>query len=189
VIFDVAEPLVTREMRSRAKAVNFGLLYGMGPARLARDTGLSVVEARSFIERYFQSFPRVRGWREGVLAAAREKGYVETLLGRRRAMPELMSDDARTRVFAENAAVNTPVQGSAADIIKLAMIALEARLESSGLSGRMLLQVHDELVLELPARELEATSALVRDCMENAVQLSVPLKVDIGHGRSWLEAH
>jgi DNA polymerase-1 len=189
VIFDVAEALVTREMRSRAKAVNFGLLYGMGPARLARDTGLTVVEARQFIERYFASFPRVRGWRETVLADARRRGHVETLFGRKRLIPEINSEDARNRAFAENAAVNTPVQGSAADVIKKAMIDLERRLEASGLAGRMLLQVHDELVLELPASELEETRELVRDCMENAVPLSVPLKVDFGHGRSWLEAH
>lgn len=189
VIFDVAEQLVTREMRSRAKAVNFGLLYGMGPARLARETGLSVVEARNFIERYFQSFPRVRGWREGVLEAARAKGYVETLFGRKRAMADINSDEPRLRAFAENAAVNTPVQGSAADIIKKAMIDLETRLERSSLSGRMLLQVHDELVLEVPARELDDTRAVVRECMERAVELSVPLHVETGHGRSWLEAH
>jgi DNA polymerase-1 len=189
VIFDVDEKLVTREMRSRAKAVNFGLLYGMGPARLARETGLTIVEARQFIERYFASFPKVRGWREAVLAQAHERGYVETLFGRKRAIADINSEEGRLRAFAENAAVNTPVQGSAADIIKKAMIDLERRLESSELAGRMLLQVHDELVLEVPVKELDATREILRDCMEHAVELSVPLKVDFGHGRSWLEAH
>jgi DNA polymerase-1 len=189
VIFDVAEPLVTRDMRSRAKAVNFGLLYGMGPQRLARETGLTVLEAKRFIERYFNSFPRVRGWRERTIAQAHADGFVTTILGRRRAITDINSDEPRLRAFAENAALNTPVQGSAADIIKKAMIELEARLAASSLAGRMLLQVHDELVLELPLAELEATREVVRDCMENAVRLSVPLRVDFGHGRSWLEAH
>ena len=189
VIFDVDEAFVSRDMRSRAKAVNFGLLYGMGPQRLARETGLSIVEAKRFIERYFESFPKVRGWRESVIVEARAKGYVETLFHRKRAIADINSDDSRLRVFAENAAVNTPVQGSAADIIKKAMIALEARLEASTLAGRMLLQVHDELVLEVPLDELDLTRNMVRECMEHAVELSVPLKVDFGHGRSWLEAH
>ena len=131
----------------------------------------------------------VRGWLDQVLANARRDGCVETLLGRRRRIPDIHSDNAALRVNAENAAVNTPIQGSAADIIKRAMIDLERRLESSSLAGRMLLQVHDELVLELPASELDATRALVRECMEHAVELSVPLVVDFGAGRNWLEAH
>ena len=189
VIFKVAPELVTREMRSRAKAINFGLLYGMGPARLARDTGISIAEARLFIDRYFQSFPRVRGWIESVLEEARTKGYVETLSGRRRRFAEIRSADSRARAAAENAAVNTPVQGSAADIIKRAMIDLEGRLAASTLAGRMLLQVHDELLLEVPEAELEPTRELVRECMEGAASLSVPLRVDFGHGANWLEAH
>ena len=188
-IYDVAEPLVTREMRSSAKAINFGLLYGMGPARLARETGLSMAEAREFIERYFRSFPRVRGWREALLERARADGHVETLSGRKRLLPDINAQDARARAMAENMAVNTPVQGSAADIIKRAMITLETRLEGSPLHARMLLQVHDELVLECPRAELAATSELVRACMEDAARLSVPLKVDVGHGRTWLDAH
>ena len=188
-VFGVMPGLVTREMRSRAKAINFGLLYGMGPARLARDTRLSVPEARRFIEKYFESFPKVRGWIDATLEKARTEGYVETLLGRKRRFPEIASGDSRMRSFAENAAVNTPVQGSSADVIKKAMIVLEAKLEKSKLGGRMLLQVHDELLLEVPERELAETRELVRDCMENAVKLDVPLKVDFGHGKNWLEAH
>jgi DNA polymerase-1 len=188
-IFQVMPELVTREMRSRAKAINFGLLYGMGPARLARETGLSVPEARQFIERYFESFPKVRGWIDATLEMARRQGYVETLLGRKRHFPDINAEDARTRVFAENAAVNTPVQGSAADIIKKAMIDLERRLSGSRLEAQLLLQVHDELVLELPRSQLAETEALVRECMEGTLKLSVPLKVDLGHGANWLEAH
>ncbi len=188
-IFNVMPGLVTREMRSRAKAINFGLLYGMGPARLARDTNLSVPEARQFIERYFESFPKVRGWIDETLNMARSKGYVETILGRRRKFPEINSEDSRLRSFAENAAVNTPVQGSAADVIKRAMIDLETALSRSKLHGRLLLQVHDELLLELPESEIEATRTLVRDCMVDAVPLRVPLQVEMGHGANWLEAH
>jgi DNA polymerase-1 len=189
VVFGVPEAEVSREMRSRAKAVNFGLLYGMGPARLARETGLSMVEARQFIERYFAAFPRVRAWQESVLEGARANGYVETLLGRRRPLPDVNSSDGRARSAAENAAINTPVQGSAADIIKRAMIELHRRLGTSKLSAHLLLQVHDELVLECPASSLEELRALVVECMEGAADLSVPLKVDTGSGRNWLEAH
>jgi DNA polymerase-1 len=188
-VFGVMPELVTREMRDRAKVINFGLLYGMGPQRVARETGLTLAEARTFVERYFASFPTIRAWMDKLLAEARAQGYVETLLGRRRKVPELHSSDNRVRVFAENAALNTPVQGSAADIIKRAMIDLERELESSKLQGRMLLQVHDELVLECPERELADTTALLKRCMEQAVKLSVPLRVDVGAGANWLEAH
>ena len=188
-IFDVMPELVTREMRSQAKVINFGLLYGMGPARLARETGLSVPEARGFIERYFGAFPKVREWIDALLESARESGHVETLLGRRRRMADINSANSRARSFAENAAVNTPVQGSAADIIKRAMIDLERELAASPLAGELLLQVHDELVLDVPADELEATGELVRRCMEEAVVLDVPLRVDLGSGANWLEAH
>jgi DNA polymerase-1 len=188
-IFGVMPELVTREMRSQAKAINFGLLYGMGPTRLARETGMGVPEAREFVERYFASFPAVKGWIERTLAAARRDGHVETILGRRRRFPEINSEDPRVRVFAENAAVNTPVQGSAADIIKRAMIDIERDLPGSGLAAQLLLQVHDELVFEVPLSELDRTIPFVRERMEQAVPLKVPLKVDVGHGANWLEAH
>jgi len=189
VVFGVAPERVDRAMRNRAKAINFGLLYGMGPARLARETELSLPEARQFIERYFRSFPKVRAWIDATLAGARERGYVETLFGRRRRIADIGAQSSRTRSFAENAAVNTPVQGSAADIIKRAMIDLEARMARSGLAAVMLLQVHDELVLELPASQVEAARDLVVACMQGAVELAVPLAVDVGWGPSWLEAH
>ncbi|MCH2103487.1 MAG: DNA polymerase I [Planctomycetes bacterium] len=189
IVFGVDEADVDREMRSRAKAINFGLLYGMGPNRLARETGLDIFEARGFIDRYFESFPAVRGWIDETLDSARELGYVETLMGRRREIPDINAENQRFRAVAENVAVNTPIQGSAADVIKRAMIDLDARLCASELKAELLLQVHDELVLEVPASELEETTALVRECMEGAVELSVPLQVDFGHGKNWLEAH
>ncbi len=189
VVFDIDERLVTREMRNRAKAVNFGLLYGMGAARLARETGLSILEAKRFMERYFESFPKVRGWRETLLAHAREVGYVETIFGRRRPMPELKSENGRLRAFAENMAVNTPIQGSAADIIKKAMIDLEHKLADSGLAAQLLLQVHDELVLEAPRSEIDRLRPMVKSCMQDAAVLDVPLAVETGVGKNWLEAH
>jgi DNA polymerase-1 len=189
IVFDVPAEKVDRLMRSRAKAINFGLMYGMGPQRLGRETGLSLPEARRFIERYFESFPKIRAWRDGVLESARELGYVETLLGRRRRIPDIESSNARMRAAAENTAVNTPVQGSAADIIKRAMIDIERDLAESDLACVMLLQVHDELVFELPERELDAAKELVRRRMEGAVELRVPLVVDFGAGRNWLEEH
>jgi len=188
-VFGVMPELVTREMRDKAKVINFGLLYGMGPQRVARETGMTLAEAKGFVERYFASFPTIRAWMDRLLEEARQRGYVETLLGRRRRVPDLNSTDNRVRVFAENAALNTPVQGSAADIIKRAMLDLERALAGSKLRAQMLLQVHDELVLECPARELDETKTLLKRCMEQAVKLSVPLKVDVGAGKSWLEAH
>ncbi|MDG2143282.1 MAG: DNA polymerase I [Planctomycetota bacterium] len=189
LVFGVGTNEIDRAMRSKAKVINFGLLYGMGPQRLARETDMTVPEAIEFTERYFNSFPRVREWIDSTLEGARETGYVSTLLGRRRPINDINADNARMRSFAENAAVNTPVQGSAADIIKRAMIDTEAAIQESGLHARMLLQVHDELVFELPASQLEETVKLVTGTMENAVELDVPLKVDCGHGKNWLEAH
>jgi len=188
-IFGVDASEVDRAMRSQAKAINFGLLYGMGPQRLARETGLTLNEAKGFIERYFAAFPLVRNWLDKTLEDAQGAGYVTTLSGRKRPLPDLQSKNRMAQVNAENAAVNTPVQGSAADIIKRAMIDLEEALAASDLQSQVLLQVHDELVLELPERELTATKALVKQAMEGAADLSVPLVVEFGHGKNWLEAH
>jgi len=189
LIFDAAPEDVDATMRSRAKAINFGILYGMGPQRLARETGLTMQEAKDFIAQYFAKMPAVRAWLDATLESGREQGEVRTLLGRRRPVPELNSSDGRVRSAAENMAVNTPVQGSAADLIKLAMLKVDAALEASSLQASMLLQVHDELVFECPASELEALEDLVRREMEHAYPLSVPLKVDIGHGPDWASAH
>jgi len=189
LVFDVPQEEVTPEMRSRSKAINFGILYGMGPARLSRELKISFAEARKFIDAYFEALPGVRGWLDATLDQAREEGEVRTLLGRRRPVPELNSEDARVRASAENVAVNTPVQGSAADLIKVAMIRVDQRLRREGLAARMLLQVHDELVFDCPRAELERLQALVREEMEGVWQLDVPLQVEIGHGPDWASAH
>lgn len=189
VVFGVAPEFVTIELRSRAKAINFGIIYGMGPQRLARETGMTVPEAKKFIDAYFERLPGVRQFLDDTLREADAHGYAKTLAGRRRAIPELKSDEPRVRANAENIAVNTPIQGSAADIIKMAMIALDRRLAAEGIGGGMILQVHDELVLEVPERDRERASIATRECMENACSLSVPLKVDLGIGTSWIEAH
>ena len=189
VVFGVAPGLVTGELRSRAKAINFGIIYGMGPQRLARETGMSVPEAKKFIEAYFERLPRVRKFLDDTLAKAEKLGFAETLAGRKRAIPELQSDEPRVRANAENIAVNTPIQGSAADIIKRAMIDLDGKLASEGIGGGMILQVHDELVVEVPNDRVERAAELTRASMEGAIEISVPLKVDLGMGASWLEAH
>lgn len=189
VFADGDSAAVTPEMRSRAKAINFGILYGMGPQRLARDLGISFQEARSFIDSYFEALPGVRQWIDRTLLEATEKTAVYTLFGRRRRVPELASADGRVRSNAENIAVNSPVQGSAADLIKLAMIAVDKRLQQSELQARMLLQVHDELVFECPEPEVEELSKLVKEEMEGVFDLAVPLSVEMDTGKNWAEAH
>ena len=189
-IFGLLPGAVTPELRGRAKAINFGVVYGMGEQRLARETGISTAEAREFIEAYFRTYPRVRAFHEEMLARAREHGYVETLMGRRRWIrDELLSQDGGVAANARNNAINTPIQGSAADIVKVAMVRLHGLLRDSGLDAHLLLQVHDELVLECPGSAVPEVSALVKETMENAVPLRVPLVVDVGSGTSWLEAH
>lgn len=189
LIFDVPADEVDGEMRSRAKAINFGILYGMGPQRLARETGLSFGEARDFIDMYFTALPGVRKWLDKTLEEAREKNEVRTLLGRHRPTPDVNSSDGRVRSAAENVAVNTPVQGSAADLIKVAMLKVDARIKAEGLRARMILQVHDELVFDCPVEEQAQLEKLVVEEMEGAWQLDVPLKVDLGHGPDWATAH
>jgi DNA polymerase-1 len=189
VVFGVAPEFVTTELRSRAKAINFGIIYGMGPQRLARETGMTVPEARKFIDSYFSRLPRVRAFLDETLAKAQSTGYAETLAGRRRAIPELRSEEPRVRANGENMAVNTPIQGSAADIIKIAMVQLHTRLRNEGVRAAMILQVHDELVVEAAAEDADRAADYTRECMENAVRLSVPLHVDLGRGANWLEAH
>ncbi|RME06614.1 MAG: DNA polymerase I [Deltaproteobacteria bacterium] len=189
LIFGVAAEGVTPLMRSRAKAINFGVIYGMGPQRLARETGLTQEEAQRFIAGYFEKYPGIQRYIDEQIERAKRLGYVETILGRRRRVPDISSRNARLRVNAEHIAVNTPIQGSAADLIKLAMIRVDRLLRSRGMKSRMLLQVHDELVFEAPPTEIEELSALVRREMESAISLTVPLRVDIGVGENWLEAH
>ena len=188
-IFGVTPDKVTPDLRANAKAINFGIIYGMGPQRLARDTGVSMSEAKSFIEKYFEGFPRIRTYIDQAKAKARETGYSFTMTGRRRPIPELSSKERLVVVNGENMAVNSPIQGSAADLVKLAMIETQKRLDSSGLDAVMLMQVHDELVFECHESAKDAVIALVKDSMEHAMTISVPLKVEVGAGQNWLEAH
>ena len=188
-IFSVSPESVTPELRSNAKAINFGIIYGMGPQRLARDTGVTMSEAKTFIEKYFEGFPRIRAYIDSAKSKARETGYSLTMTGRRRPIPEIHSKDRGVMINGENMAVNSPIQGSAADLVKLAMIETQKRLDASGLDAVMLLQVHDELVFECHESAKDAVMSLVRDSMEHAMNLSVPLKVEIGAGKNWLEAH
>jgi DNA polymerase-1 len=188
-IFDVAIDAVDPEMRGRAKTVNFGVLYGMGPSRLSRQLGISMGEARAFIEQYFAKMPGVKRYQEENLALARANGYVTTLLGRRRYLPALQGEEPRARAQAERVAANTPIQGSAADLIKKAMIRIHERLAQEAFSTRMILQVHDELLFEGPKAEREAVADLVIAAMETVSELAVPLKVDLGFGSSWDQAH
>jgi DNA polymerase-1 len=188
-VSDVPLEEVTPEQRGRAKAINFGIVYGMGPQRLANDTGMTLDEARAFIANYFEKYPEIKGYLDGQVAQARREGYVETILGRRRPLVDIRANQRLARSNAERMALNTPIQGSAADLIKVAMVRLHRRLRESGLKARMLLQVHDELVFECPAGEADALEALVREEMEGAYPLAVPLAVDVGRGANWLEAH
>ncbi|MCC6784707.1 MAG: DNA polymerase I [Planctomycetes bacterium] len=181
--------MVTPEMRTQAKVINYGLVYGMGPSRLAAETGMTAAEARRFIDAYFGAFPGVKRWLDSTLARARTDREVHTLFGRRRPLPDIDSDNVPLRVAAENMAVNTPIQGTAADIVKRAMLAVHAELVRRGLRAKLLLQVHDELVLDVPDDELSEVTILLRQCMADAAQLLVPLDVAIGHGRDWLAAH
>ena len=188
IIFGVDVADVTSEMRGRAKTINFATIYGQGANALARQLRIPHAEAKAFIETYFTRFGGVRAYLDSQVQYARDNGYVETIFHRRRYIPELRDRNFNIRAFGERVATNAPIQGSAADLIKVAMIRIHDALKARGLTGRMLLQVHDELVLEAPPNEVEAVSAIVRDAMENAAQLSVPLVVDLGVGANWVEA-
>lgn len=186
-LFGLSPQQVTPEARRMAKVVNFGIPYGIGPAALARDMGTSAEEAAAYMERYFQRFSGVRAYIDSSLAAARKAGVVRTILGRPRPLPELSSKSRGLREFAERAGINAPMQGSAADIMKLAMIDVHRALPLEGLRARMTLQVHDELVMETPADELEKTAAVVKRCMSEAYRLRVPLKVEAKGGPNWAD--
>ena len=188
IIFGVDVGDVTSEMRSRAKTINFATIYGQGANALARQLRITHAEAKAFIETYFTRFGGVRAYLDSQVAYAREHGYVETIFHRRRYIPELRDRNFNIRSFGERVATNAPIQGSAADLIKVAMIRIHDALRAGGLEGQMLLQVHDELVLEAPPNEVERVSAIVRQSMEQAAELSVPLVVDLGVGDNWLEA-
>ncbi|MGH7700491.1 MAG: DNA polymerase I [Gemmatimonadales bacterium] len=188
VIFGVEEEAVTPEMRARAKTINFATIYGQGPFALSRQLGITQEEAKAFIRQYFERFAGVRAWLDRTVAEARERGYVETLFGRRRYLPEIRDKNFNIRAFAERTATNSPLQGSAADVIKIAMIRIHAGLRREGLRARMVLQVHDELVLEVPEAEVDHAKSLVKREMEGAASLTVPLVVSLGAGSNWVEA-
>ncbi|HEX4684383.1 MAG TPA: DNA polymerase I [Gemmatimonadaceae bacterium] len=186
VIFGLAVDDVTKEMRGRAKTINFATIYGQGAHALSRQLKITHAEAKQFIELYFQRFHRVREYLDSMVEFAREHGYVQTIFNRRRYIPELRERNFNIRAFGERVASNAPIQGSAADLIKIAMIRIHHALITRRLSARMLLQVHDELVFEVPGPELDELQTLVKEEMENAAALSVPLVVDIGVGDDWL---
>ncbi|TDL88366.1 DNA polymerase I [Vibrio vulnificus] len=187
-VFHVTADQVTSNMRRHAKAVNFGIVYGISDYGLSQSLGITRKEAGEFIEKYLRSFPGVQEYMEESIHEARQKGYSTTLMQRRRYIPEITSRNFNIRSFAERTAMNTPIQGSAADIIKLAMINMNKRLKREGLKTRMLLQVHDELIFETPPEELELLKVIVPEEMENAIELNVPLKVDYAFGPTWFDA-
>jgi len=188
-IFGLEEEQVTDAMRRDSKTINFGILYGMGAFRLAQQIDVPLAEAKRFIEHYFARYPDVRAYLDGSVQEARETGYVTTLLGRRRPLPEVASSNRMVRANGERMAINTPLQGSAADIIKVAMLRVDDALRREGLASRLVLQVHDELVLEVPEAEVDAARGMVTREMNAAASLKVPLVVDTGVGRNWDEAH
>lgn len=187
-VFHVTADEVTTNMRRQAKAVNFGIVYGISDYGLSQNLGITRKDAGGFIARYFDSYPNVKQYMEDIVQKAKRDGYVTTMLHRRRYLPEITSRNFNRRSFAERTAMNTPIQGSAADIIKKAMVEMDERLEKEGLKTRMLLQVHDELIFEAPENEIEQLKDIVPDVMEHAVELSVPLKVDFAYGPTWHDA-
>jgi DNA polymerase-1 len=180
---------VSPEQRARAKAVNFGIIYGSSAFGLANQLGIATGDAQETIDAYFDRYPGVRRFLDDTIAEAKERGHIETYLGRRRYLPDLSSRNRVLRQAAERMAVNSVIQGTAADLIKCAMIKVDEALRGSGLSAAMILQVHDELVFELPEVEVEALSELARRQMQGVFTLAVPLLVDVGVGRNWREAH
>ena len=187
-VFHVAPDQVTHEMRRQAKAVNFGIVYGISAFSLSQDIGVSVAEAKAYMEAYFATFPGVRTYMDAIVERAREQGYVETLFHRRRDLPELKSSNFNLRSFGERVALNMPIQGTAADIMKLAMVAVWKRLRAELPEAKLVLQVHDELIVECPEPQAERAAALLKAEMENVVGLTVPLTADAHWGKNWLEA-
>ena len=188
-IFGLPPEEISSEMRRKAKAVNFGIIYGISAFGLAQDIGVSNAEAKRYIDGYFARYPLVREFIDGTIEQARTTGFVTTLLGRKRFIPELNAGTAAVRGFGERTAVNTPIQGTAADLIKLAMIKIHRLIRERGLRSQMILQVHDELLFEVPEAEIDALQILVRQEMEEVLELAVPIRVDMGIGMNWDEAH
>ncbi len=188
-VFNVALDEVTKEQRSNAKTVNFGIIYGVSAFGLSNQTDLTRSESAALIDAYYKTYPRLKAYIQEQIEFARENGYVETVSGRRRYLKDINSANAVVRGAAERNAVNAPIQGSAADIIKIAMINIHKRLKAENWKSKMLLQVHDELVFDVHNNELEKIKPMIQHEMENAFKLDVPLVVDMGEGNNWLEAH
>lgn len=184
-VYGVPLAEVTGAQRSASKAVNFGIVYGISDFTLAKNISVTRAEAKAFIDRYFERYPGVKKYMDGSVAEGKEKGFVTTMMGRRRYLPELTSSNFNVRAFGERCAMNSPIQGTAADIIKLAMVHVARELKERKLEAKLILQVHDELIIEAPQGEADAVQALLRDCMENVVRLAVPLKTDISVGGDW----
>jgi DNA polymerase-1 len=185
-IYGVGTEGVTKNMRRHAKSINFGLIYGMSVFGLTRSTDLTLAEAEEFVKTYFQKFPGIKKYLDGIRKLAAQQGYVETLLGRKRYFPALQGkQNVQVKNREEREAINAPIQGTAADIMKIAMLKIPPALKAAGLKGKMLLQVHDELVLECPEKELEQTARIVQDTMTNAFPLSIPLSTEARYGKNW----
>jgi DNA polymerase-1 len=188
-VFNIPLSEVTKEQRSHAKTVNFGIIYGVSAFGLSNQTSLSRSESASLIDQYYQTYPKLKQFIQDQINSARQLGYVQTILGRRRYLPDIHSANAIVRGQAERNAVNAPIQGSAADIIKIAMINIHRKISENKFKSRMLLQVHDELVFDCCLAEKEELTKIIKLEMENAFKLLVPLDVEIGEGNNWLEAH
>ena len=187
LIFDTPIHQVSPELRGRAKAINFGIIYGMGQAKLARETGISQKEAKNFIDAYFEKYPGIKNFIESTIEYAKTHGFVKTLLNRKREIPDIHSSNSRIRSNAEHIAVNTPIQGTCADMIKLAMIDIFKKLQKNNLQTKILLQIHDELLFELPENELDEVSKLIKNSMETVLDLDVPIKIKIHTGKNWMK--
>lgn len=180
---------MTDLQRRNAKAVNFGIVYGISSFGLSQDLSISKKEAAEYIEQYFATYPKVKEYLDNLVAAAREQGFITTMYGRRRPIPELSSSNFMQRSFGERVAMNSPIQGTAADIIKIAMIRVWERLRQAGLASRLILQVHDELVIETRQEETEQVRQILEESMKQAAELKVPLEVDLHMGENWYQAH
>lgn len=187
-VYNVTRDEVTPNMRRNAKAVNFGIVYGISDYGLSQNLNISRPEAKNFIDTYLENYPGVQAYMTDVVEKAKEDGYVETLFNRRRYLPDLHAKNFNVRSFAERNAMNTPIQGTAADIIKIAMVKMDEALKSNKLKANLLLQIHDELVFEVPKDEIETLEKLVTEIMGSAAQLDVPLEIESNYGASWYEA-
>jgi len=188
-VFNIDLSEVSQDQRRKAKEINFGIIYGMSKYGLSNRLEITVQEAEEFIFNYFATYPKIQDFMRNTILGADKKGYVTTMKGRRRYMPQIHSSNRQLREFAERTSINTPIQGSAADMIKIAMIDIHREIGDANLRSKMILQVHDELVFEVPLQEIDKMISLVKDRMEKALELNVPVKVEIGTGQNWLEAH